>query len=137
MQPMCPFCGSRNIEETDRFDMTYVEPDECGHDFACDDCEGLFQILYAPIEVRKVAGAKPGEVDDAEKMIRSQIGPAEKVVIDFSPPNWDATVYFTRVTGKYRTTAKREMLVAEGDTPTEAAKNLIAEYETFLERMQK
>jgi hypothetical protein len=137
-RPSCPFCGSKNIEETDRFDMTYIEPEECGHDFACDDCEGLFQILYAPIEVRKVAGAKPGEVEAAEKMIRSQNGleHANRIVIQFDPPAWSAEVYFTYYTGKVRTTARRETLMAEGDTPTEAAKKLIAEFEVFQRRQK-
>jgi len=132
--PACPYCGSKNIEETGLFDMTYIEPDECGHDFECSDCGGLFQILYAPFEVRKVAGAKPGEVESAKEMVRSRTG-QEDVAIDFNPqlssPVWNAFLYFTRYTGRKRITAHRDSVTAEGDTPTEAAEKLVAEYEAF------
>ena len=137
MNPTCPFCGSKHIGETDRFDMTYIEPAECGHDFECDDCGGLFQILYAPFEVRKVAGAKPGEVEAAEKMVRDYLRPRsgeQDVKIDFDSPSWSAMVTVTRYTGKKRFTPHAETLMAEGDTPTEAAEKLIAEYEAFQAR---
>lgn len=45
----CPHCGSMNVTETDKFDATDVDKDECVHDFECDDCECLFTVTYAPI----------------------------------------------------------------------------------------
>ena len=45
----CPNCNSENIEETGKFDLTLVESTECRHDFQCNNCEALFQIIYAPI----------------------------------------------------------------------------------------
>ena len=48
----CPKCDSDNIEITDEFDQTNIDKDECCHDFRCNDCGCLFQIVYAPISTQ-------------------------------------------------------------------------------------
>ena len=42
----CHVCGSNAIEETGKFDLAQIGPDECTHDFECFDCEALFTITY-------------------------------------------------------------------------------------------
>ena len=64
MRPRCPYCRSQQIDETGKFDLQYVEPDEVAHDFECLDCEGLFQIVYAPIAVKPIESRE--EQEDAE-----------------------------------------------------------------------
>lgn len=62
--PMCPHCGSDEIQTTDKFDGTVIEPEECIHDFECDDCCCLFQIVYSPDETRIVTEPKEDNDDD-------------------------------------------------------------------------
>lgn len=45
----CPQCNSENVEESGKFDLTVIDRNEARHDFECNDCECLFQIIYAPI----------------------------------------------------------------------------------------
>jgi hypothetical protein len=59
----CPYCGSRDVSPTDKFDNTQIEPEECIHDFECGTCEGLFSIIYSPIAVRKWASAAEQEAE--------------------------------------------------------------------------
>ena len=48
----CPHCASNDVVETSKFDLTLVSVDEARHDFECEDCGCLFQIIYHPIETR-------------------------------------------------------------------------------------
>ncbi len=50
MDVECPQCGSKEMHETGKFDLTVIEKTECRHDFECDHCGCLFSIVYAPIE---------------------------------------------------------------------------------------
>lgn len=45
----CPKCGGDDIEQTGEFDLTVIAADECQHDFVCNQCGCLFNIVYAPI----------------------------------------------------------------------------------------
>jgi len=45
----CPKCHSNSLEETGEFDLTVVDPNEARHDFKCQECGCLFQIIYNPI----------------------------------------------------------------------------------------
>ena len=50
----CPHCGSDNVDQTGKFDLTIIFATECSHDFECDDCGCLFQITYHPIATKIV-----------------------------------------------------------------------------------
>ena len=50
----CPKCNSNDIVETNKFDLTNIDPEECSHDFECENCGCLFQIIYHAIETRIV-----------------------------------------------------------------------------------
>lgn len=45
----CPKCNSNDIVETGMFDLTVVSPEEARHDFECENCGCLFQIIYHPV----------------------------------------------------------------------------------------
>jgi len=45
----CPHCNSVTIEETGLFDLTLIDRTEARHDFQCNDCGCLFQIVYQPV----------------------------------------------------------------------------------------
>jgi len=45
----CPHCSSENIDQTDKIDLTVIDPAECQHDFECSDCGCLFTIVYHAI----------------------------------------------------------------------------------------
>lgn len=55
INPVCPNCGSDDIQTTDKFDGTVMEPSEAILDFECSECECLFQIIDAPIDTRVVS----------------------------------------------------------------------------------
>ena len=50
----CPNCGSDNIDQTDKIDLTMIDPKECHHDFECYDCECVFLIVYTAIRASVV-----------------------------------------------------------------------------------
>lgn len=54
MNQTCPKCDSEELEQTDEFDLTMVDKDECHHDFVCTDCGCLFSIVFAPIDTKIV-----------------------------------------------------------------------------------
>jgi hypothetical protein len=58
----CPQCHSENIEQSVKFDLTLIDREECQHDFECNDCGCLFNIVYAPIATKIV---QKGEVAHA------------------------------------------------------------------------
>lgn len=61
MKPKCPTCHSSDIQESAKFDLTLVEAEECRHDFECNKCETLFQIVYKPMIVLLVETGTPSE----------------------------------------------------------------------------
>lgn len=50
----CPWCGSAHVLQTLKFDHSSIGKDECVHDFECAECEGLFTITYAAVDVTRV-----------------------------------------------------------------------------------
>jgi transcription elongation factor Elf1 len=57
----CPNCNGVSVEETGLFDLTLVDRTEARHDFQCNDCGCLFQIVYTPDRAVVV-----GNVEDEE-----------------------------------------------------------------------
>ncbi len=55
MKPECPWCGSDNLHQSGKFDLTVIYSEECVHDFECHDCDGYCTITYSPIFTRKVS----------------------------------------------------------------------------------
>lgn len=51
----CPRCKSDDIEETGKFDLTEINPDNCRHDFECQECGQLFQIWYRAEHIIRVS----------------------------------------------------------------------------------
>jgi hypothetical protein len=51
----CPNCSSDNVDQTDKFDLTIIDHEECQHDFECFDCGCLFNIVFAPIATKIVS----------------------------------------------------------------------------------
>lgn len=60
----CPNCGSDTIDQTGKFDLSVIFPSECSHDFECDSCGCLFQIIYHPIATKIVELAETDESSD-------------------------------------------------------------------------
>jgi hypothetical protein len=52
----CPACGSEDITQSGKFDLTNIDADECTHDFEClnPDCETWFVITYSAINAEIV-----------------------------------------------------------------------------------
>lgn len=46
----CPRCNSEDIDQTAKFDLTSIFPDECVHDFECFECGSLFTVTYRAIQ---------------------------------------------------------------------------------------
>jgi transcription elongation factor Elf1 len=44
----CPHCNGISVYETGVFDLTIIDRTEARHDFQCNDCGCLFQIVYTP-----------------------------------------------------------------------------------------
>lgn len=53
--------NSENVNQTGKFDLTYIGKDECQHDFECDDCGCLFTITFALIMANVVEQPEPVE----------------------------------------------------------------------------
>lgn len=59
----CPYCEGVNVEETGKFDLTLVDRTEARHDFQCNDCGTLFQIVYQPVCTLFVGNIEDKEFD--------------------------------------------------------------------------
>lgn len=51
INPVCSNCGSDNLVETSKVDMTIINKNNCRHDFECVECGTIVIIEFAPIAV--------------------------------------------------------------------------------------
>ncbi len=50
----CPHCNKDSLDETDDFDLTIIDNEECQHDFKCSNCGRYVTITYRAHEARVI-----------------------------------------------------------------------------------